>query len=72
MCLTRCGLGQSHTLKFPCEGINFDGMGIFIYTMLLTLLFASGKLIIESSRFFNVEHEEGSSSKGINVLLSFL
>jgi hypothetical protein len=40
--------------------------------MLLTLPFASGKLLKESSCFFSVEHEKGSSSKGIYVLLSFL
>jgi hypothetical protein len=40
--------------------------------MLLTLPFASGKLLEKSSRFFGIEHEEGSSSKGIYVLLSFL
>jgi hypothetical protein len=33
---------------------------------------ASGKLLQKSSRIFGVEHEEGSSSKGIYVLLSFL
>jgi hypothetical protein len=36
--------------------------------MLLTLPFASGKLLEESSRFFGVEPEEGSSSKGIYVI----
>jgi hypothetical protein len=40
--------------------------------MLLTLPFASGKLLEESSCFFGVEYEEGSSSKGNYVLLSFL
>jgi hypothetical protein len=30
MHLTRCGLGESHTLKLPCEGINFNGVGIFL------------------------------------------
>jgi hypothetical protein len=40
--------------------------------MLLTLPFASGKLLKKSSCFFSIEHEEGSSSKGIYVLLSFL
>jgi hypothetical protein len=30
MHLTHCRLGESHTLKFPCEGINFDGAGIFL------------------------------------------
>jgi hypothetical protein len=40
--------------------------------MLLTLPFASEKLLKKSSRFFSVEHEEGSSNKGIYVLLSFL
>jgi hypothetical protein len=30
MRLTHCGLGESHTLKLPCEGINFDGVGIFL------------------------------------------
>jgi hypothetical protein len=40
MRLTRCGLGDSHTLKFPCEMINFDGAGIFLSTMLLSLLLA--------------------------------
>jgi hypothetical protein len=72
MCLTRYGLGESHTRKFPCEGIKFDGARIFLLTMLLTLPFASGKLLEKSSRFFGVEHKEGSSSKGIYVLLSFL
>jgi hypothetical protein len=40
--------------------------------MLFTLPFASGKLLKKSSCFFSVEHEEGSSSKSIYVLLSFL
>jgi hypothetical protein len=40
--------------------------------MLLTLPFASGKLLKKSSRFFGVEREKGSSSKDIYVLLSFL
>jgi hypothetical protein len=40
--------------------------------MLLTLPFASEKLLEEISRFFSIEHEEGSSSKGIYILLSFL
>jgi hypothetical protein len=40
--------------------------------MLLTLPFASRKPLKESSCFFSVELEEGSSSKGIYVLLSFL
>jgi hypothetical protein len=40
--------------------------------MLLTLPFASGKLLKGSSCFFSVELEEDSSSKGINMLLSFL
>jgi hypothetical protein len=40
--------------------------------MLLTLPFASGKLLKKSSCFFGVEHEEGSSSKGIYALLIFL
>jgi hypothetical protein len=30
MCLTRCGLGESHTPKFPREGINFGGAEIFL------------------------------------------
>jgi hypothetical protein len=30
MHLTRSGLDESHTLKLPCEGINFDGEGIFL------------------------------------------
>jgi hypothetical protein len=73
-------LDASHLLRvgcerypeLPCEGINFVGAGIFHQTMLLTLPFASGKLLERSSRFFDVEHEEASSSKGIYVLLSFL
>jgi hypothetical protein len=40
--------------------------------MLLILPFASRKLLEKSSCFFGIEHEEGSSSKGIYVLLSFL
>jgi hypothetical protein len=72
MRLTCCGLGERHTLKLPCERINFDGAGIFLQTILLTLPFASKKLLKENSHFFSVEHEEGTSSKGINVLLSFL
>jgi hypothetical protein len=72
MRLTRCGLGESHTLKFPCEGINFGGAGIFLQTILLTLPLTSGKLLKKSLRFFNVENEEGFSSMGIYVLLSFL
>jgi hypothetical protein len=40
--------------------------------MVLTLPFTSEKLSEKSLRFFGVEHEEGSSSKGIYVLLSFL
>jgi hypothetical protein len=72
MHLTHCGLGESHTQKFPYEGINFNGAGIFLSTMLLTLPFTSGKLLEKSSHFFGVEHDEGSSSKGIYVLLSFL
>jgi hypothetical protein len=72
MCLTRYRLGESHTLKLSCEGINFNGAGIFLQTILLTLSFASGKLLEKSSCFFGVEHEEGSFSKGIYVLLSFL
>jgi hypothetical protein len=72
MHLTCCGLGESHTLKLLCERINFDGAVIFLQTMLLTLPFASGKLLEESSYFFSIEHEEGSSGMGINVLLSFL
>jgi hypothetical protein len=72
MRLTCCGLGESHTLKLPCERINFDGAGIFLQTILLTLPFASEKLLEESSRFFSIEREEGSSSNGINVLLIFL
>jgi hypothetical protein len=40
--------------------------------MLLTLPFTSGKLLEKSSHFFGIEHEKGSSSKGIYVLLSFL
>jgi hypothetical protein len=40
--------------------------------MLLTLPFASEKLLEESSCFFDLEPKEGSSSKGIYVLLSFL
>jgi hypothetical protein len=72
MRLTCCGLGESYTLKHPYEGINFDGVRIFLSTMLLNLPFASGKLLEESSRFLSVEHEEGSFRKGINVLLNFL
>jgi hypothetical protein len=30
MCLTCCGLDESHTLKLPYDGINFDGAGIFL------------------------------------------
>jgi hypothetical protein len=30
MHLTCYGLGESHTLKLPCEGINFDSVGIFL------------------------------------------
>jgi hypothetical protein len=30
MRLTRYGLGESHTLKFPREGINFGSAGIFL------------------------------------------
>jgi hypothetical protein len=71
MRLTHCGLGESQTLKFPCEGINFGGAGIFLETILLTLPFARGKLLEKSSRFFGVEHEGSPSSKGIYVLLSF-
>jgi hypothetical protein len=71
MRLTQCGLGESHTLKLPCEGINFDGAGIFLRTILLTLPFARGKLLENSSCLFGIEHEEGSSSKGIYVFLSF-
>jgi hypothetical protein len=40
--------------------------------MLLTLPFTSGKLLKKISCFFDIEHEEGSSSKGIYILLSFL
>jgi hypothetical protein len=40
--------------------------------MLLTLPFASEKLLEKNSRFFNIEHEEGSSSKGIYALHSLL
>jgi hypothetical protein len=40
--------------------------------MLLTLPFARRKLLEKSSCFFGIEHEEGSSSMGIYVLLSFL
>jgi hypothetical protein len=40
--------------------------------MLLTLPFTSGNHLEESSPFFGVEPEEGSPSKGIYVLLSFL
>jgi hypothetical protein len=40
--------------------------------VLLNLPFASRKLLERGSCFFGVEHEEGSSSKGIYVLLSFL
>jgi hypothetical protein len=65
-------LGESHTLKLPCVGINFDGAGIFLETILLTLPFGSEKILKKSSHFFGIEHEEGSSSKGIYVLLSFL
>jgi hypothetical protein len=72
MCLTCYGLGESHTLKLPCEGINFDGAVIFLQTMLLTLHFPSGKLLEEISCFFGIKNEEGSSSKGIYVHLSFL
>jgi hypothetical protein len=72
MRLTCCRFGESHTLKLPCEGINFDDAAIFLQTMLLTLPSASGKLLKESSRFFSIEPEEGSSSKGIYVLFSFL
>jgi hypothetical protein len=72
MHLTRCGLGEGNTLKFPCEGINFGGVGIFLETMLLTLPFTTRKLLEKSSCFFGIENQEGSSSKGIYVLLSFL
>jgi hypothetical protein len=40
--------------------------------MLLTLPFTSAKLLKKSSHFFSIKHEEGSSSKVIYVLLSFL
>jgi hypothetical protein len=40
--------------------------------MLLALPSASGKLLEKSSRFFGIEHEEGFSSMGIYVVLSFL
>jgi hypothetical protein len=40
--------------------------------MLLTLPFSSGKPLKESSHFFSVEPEEGSSSKDFCVFLSFL
>jgi hypothetical protein len=45
MHLNHNGLGESHTMKFPCEGINFGGVGILLSTMLLTLPFSSGKLL---------------------------
>jgi hypothetical protein len=40
--------------------------------MLHTIPFASGKLLEKSSCFFDIEHEEGFSSQGIYVILSFL
>jgi hypothetical protein len=40
--------------------------------MLLTLPFTCGKLLENSSHLFSIEQEEGSSSKGTYVLLSFL
>jgi hypothetical protein len=40
--------------------------------MLLTLPFTTRKILKKSLHLFSIEHEEGSSSKGIDVLLSFL
>jgi hypothetical protein len=59
-------------MKLPSEGINFDGARIFLQSILLTLPFASEKLLKKSSHFFSIEHEEGYSSKSIYVLHSFL
>jgi hypothetical protein len=63
---TCCGLGESNTMKLPYEGINFNGQEFSFKRSGISM---GRKLLEESSRFFSVEHEEGSSSKGINVLL---
>jgi hypothetical protein len=73
-------LDASHSLQVGWEpyhktslwGDQFRPCGNFPLNHTPHSPFSSKKLLEKSSRFFGVEHEEGSSSKGIYVLLSFL